>query len=61
MLLLCGIVKFFAMKFQSIDMDQMLLETEKQQDQERSILVNFCCQFPRNKTLIIGHAEGLHC
>ena len=49
------------MKFQSIDMDQMLLETDKQQDQERSILVNFCCQFPRNKVLIIDHAEGTLC
>ena len=31
----------FSMKLQSIDLDQMLLETDKQQDQERSILVNF--------------------
>ena len=44
--------KFFSIKLQSINMDQML-ETDKQQDQERSILVNFWCQFPRNKVLII--------
>ena len=52
---------FFSMKLQSIDLDQMLLETDKQQDQERSILVNFCCQFLRNKILIIDHAEGPLC
>ena len=52
---------FFSMKLQPVDMDQMLLETDKQQDQERSILVNFCCQFPRNKILIIDQTEGPIC
>lgn len=50
-----------SMELQSIDMDQMLLETNKQQHQERSILVNFCCQFPRNKTVIIDHVVGPLC
>ena len=36
---------FFSMKLQSINMDQMLLETDRKQDQERKILVIFCCHF----------------
>ena len=51
-------LNFISMKLQSIDIFQILLVTDKQQDQERSILVNFCCQF---KILIIDHAEGPLC